>query len=232
MIAPPTSQLVSEGAFMNKREYNLAGKKYGRLTVIQLSHIEKHHKVWLCQCECGNNTLARTGNLNSGSVQSCGCLMKDNMRKVATTHSLSRSRIYRIYINMKMRCSKPTEIQFHNYGGRGIKVCEEWKEDFMSFYKWAMANGYNKKLTLDRIDNDGNYEPSNCRWATYEEQCRNKGNNRLISINGVEKSLIEWSEMSGIGRATIAKRINVGWDEKDWLKPVNSAKLYKKESNL
>lgn len=213
---------------MNRRAYDLTGEKHNRLTVIKLDHIDKRgNKVWLCKCDCGSNALATTTSLNNGVKQSCGCAMVENMRKIATTHSLSRSRIYRTYTNMIRRCTSPVEIEYHNYGGRGIKVCDEWANDFMVFYDWAMANGYNDKLTIDRINNNGNYEPSNCRWATYKKQCRNKRNNRIVCINGVEKTLIEWSEISGIDRATIARRINVGWDAKDWLKPVFHNKDFK-----
>lgn len=158
--------------------------------------------------------------------------MKENMKKVATKHSLSRSRIYRIYTNMVVRCTNSNDIEYKNYGGRGIRICDEWVDDFMAFNDWSMANGYKKNLTIDRIDNNGNYEPSNCRWVDMKTQQRNRRSNRLITINGVERTLIEWSEISGIDRATIARRINVGWDKKDWLKPVFHNKEFKYVNDL
>ena len=215
------------------KKIDLTGVKRNKLQVIKLDHIDKrHNKVWLCKCDCGNYTTAKTYQLNNGSKQSCGCAMKENMKKVATKHSLSRSRIYRIYTNMVVRCTNPNDIEYKNYGGRGIRICDEWVDDFMAFNDWSMANGYKKNLTIDRIDNNGNYEPSNCRWIDMKTQQRNRRSNRLITINGIERTLIEWSEISGIDRATIARRINVGWDKKDWLKPVFHNKEFKYVNDL
>lgn len=206
---------------MNKREYNLTGQKFNYLQVVKLDHIDnRHNKIWLCKCDCGNYTTARTSQLNNGSKKSCGCLIKEKAKKRMTTHSLSRSRIYRTYTNMIRRCTSPIEIGYENYGGRGIQVCDEWLNDFMNFYNWAMGNGYNDNLTIDRIDNDGDYEPSNCRWVTMKKQCRNKSNNRVICIEGVEKSLIEWAEYSGISYDVLKKRVQLNWKPEELLKPV------------
>ena len=161
---------------------------------------------------------SRTTDILRNVKKSCGCLIAEKLKEIATTHSLSRSRIYRTYSNMIRRCTNPIEIEYENYGGRGIKVCDEWTNDFMNFYNWAIANGYTDKLTIDRIDNDGNYCPENCKWSTYKEQCRNKSNNRIICINGIEKTLVEWSELSGIDRTTIYRRIKASWDEKRFIK--------------
>jgi len=112
---------------------------------------------------------------------------------------------------MRYRCGNKNASRYKNYGGRGIKVCPEWRKDFVVFMDWALNNGYKKGLSIDRIDNDGNYEPSNCRWATVKQQNRNARFNRHIAINGVTKSLCEWAEVAGISRKTLQWRVNNGW---------------------
>lgn len=116
---------------------------------------------------------------------------------------------------MRQRCSNPKCINFHNYGGKGITVCDEWNNSFESFYEWAMSNGYEKGLTIDRIDVNGNYEPSNCRWATYKEQANNRTSNRLIEVDGVSHTIGDWSEITGIRLATIWARLKRGWTAKE-----------------
>lgn len=123
-------------------------------------------------------------------------------------HGMSGTRLYRIWKNMKDRCNKPKHHNYERYGGRGIRVCEEWQNDFMAFYTWAMANGYQEDLTIDRKDNDGNYEPSNCRWATQREQLNNRGDfNVLVTYKGKTQTLMEWSEETGLPFATLRYRI-------------------------
>lgn len=129
-----------------------------------------------------------------------------------TTHKMSGTRIYNIWALMKRRCTNPNNKEFERYGARGITLCEEW-QDFMSFYKWAMANNYTDKLTLDRIDNNGNYEPENCRWVTMKEQQRNRSNNHLITYNGKTQTISQWAEERNINHDTLFSRINKRhWD--------------------
>lgn len=127
-------------------------------------------------------------------------------------HGQRHTRLYNIWRTMKQRCSNHNCINYHNYGGKGIKVCEQWANDFNSFYKWAMANGYENGLTIDRIDTKGNYEPTNCRWATNKVQQNNKSTNRLIEYNGTSHTLSEWADITGIGVGTIWSRLKNGWD--------------------
>ena len=158
--------------------YRLEGKQFGRLTVVKRvgSDISKKNAIWECKCECGNTTLVPTCHLTSKHTQSCGCLKKETVNdgQFKTKHGQSHKRPYRIWANMKSRCLNPKNKKYNIYGGRGIFVCDEWKNSFQAFYDWAMANGYKNDLTLDRIDGDGNYEPSNCRWATFSEQNKNR----------------------------------------------------------
>ena len=126
--------------------------------------------------------------------------------------------LYKRYYSMKARCYNKNSQAYSNYGGRGIKICDEWLSDFMNFYNWAMENGYNEKLTLDRINNNGNYEPSNCRWITDYEQRFNKRNNRLLTINGETKTITEWAQISNLNVHTIYSRIRNGWKNEELLK--------------
>jgi hypothetical protein len=157
----------------------MVGKVFGRLTVIEYAGITRNPKTkhtsrtWKCKCSCGNITIKTTAGLRSGNINSCGCYQLESMRKNAIKHGFSHTRIYEIWLGMKARCYKPTVKYYYNYGGRGIKVCDEWQE-FEPFYQWAITNGYKKGLTIDRIDVNGNYEPSNCRWVTWKIQANNK----------------------------------------------------------
>lgn len=200
---------------------DLTGQIYGRLTVIEkLLERNKHGKImWLCECSCELKTRKpiQASHLKSGMVNSCGCLQKE----AHTKHGMCDTRIYSIHRDMKDRCNNPNNDSYHHYGGRGISVFESWMGDegFKNFYNWAMSNGYEKNLTLDRFDVDKNYEPDNCRWATMKEQQNNKRNNVFVEIEGIKRTLSEWAEVSGIPRVTLVSRINLGWKTEDLLKP-------------
>jgi hypothetical protein len=149
----------------------MLGKRFGKLTVIAEGPRLNRKYTWICQCDCGTVTRPIYGyDLRNGKVKACGCLRGYNR----TTHGLCHTRLHSIWTGMKSRCCRPTAGSYDTYGGRGVTVCEEWKTDFKAFYDWAVANGYQDGLTLDRIDPDGNYEPQNCRWATWKEQAANK----------------------------------------------------------
>ena len=154
---------------------DLTGQKFGRLTVIERADNTKQGQAkWLCQCDCGRKTVVMGKSLRNGNTKSCGCLQKETIGYKRTIHGQTNTRFYRIWCGMKSRCYNKKNPHFHLYGGRGIKVCNEWLKDFQTFYDWAIANGYADNLTLDRINVNGNYEPSNCRWITRKEQNNNK----------------------------------------------------------
>lgn len=153
---------------------DLTGQKFGRLTVIERYGVRDGHAAWMCECECGNRTVVNGRWLRAGRTTSCGCYHKEMLSERSTSHGMTNSRLYRIWHNMKNRCFYSGDKHFSDYGGRGITVCDEWKNSFEAFHDWAMPNGYADNLTIDRVDNDGNYEPSNCRWITMKEQCKNR----------------------------------------------------------
>ena len=152
---------------------DLRGQKYGRLTVLERDYSKKT-TAWLCECECCNTTIVTTKHLRGKGykTKSCGCLNREGN----PTHRQSKTRLYNIYYSMKKRCYKQEDEHYKYWGARGITICNEWlgKNGFVNFYKWAISNGYNSNLTIDRINNDGNYEPNNCRWATAYEQVHNR----------------------------------------------------------
>ena len=131
-------------------------------------------------------------------------------------HGLYESRLYNIWKHMKSRCNNPKDAKYHNYGGRGVEVCKEWN-DFIPFYEWAILNGYQDDLEIDRINNDGNYCPSNCRWVTRKVQCNNFSRNRLITYNGETRTMQEWSELLGVNKSTMSTRAWRGWSDKEIL---------------
>ena len=164
--------------------------------------------MWLCKCDCGNIKKVRTNHLKFGSIKSCGCLLLLGNPK----HNMCGTKIYNVYKSMRERCFNKNDKNYRHYGGRGIKICDEWldKENgFMNFYNWAIKNGYKKGLTLDRINVDGNYSPSNCRWTTMKEQSNNRRNNNYITYNGETHTLTQWSEILNIKYGTLQNRIQV-----------------------
>lgn len=157
---------------------DLTGRRYGRLTVICRAENTKHGSAqWLCQCDCGNKKIVRSASLN-GNTKSCGCLYKDTREGLGRSRRKyecgSNHRLYHIWQGMKYRCINKNGRRYKDYGGRGITVCDEWKNNFQSFYEWSVANGYREDLSIDRIDNDKGYCPENCRWATALEQRKNR----------------------------------------------------------
>lgn len=191
------------------RYESMIGKRYGSLTVIKLEYKAKNgSNYWLCKCDCGNKTIVRTDNLRNGHTKSCGCLREKTSSELLTTHGLSETRIYKIYKAMKSRTTNKNSTGYKNYGGRGIKICDEWLSDFRKFYYWSINNGYKDGLTIDRIDVNGNYEPSNCRWTTMKEQGNNKRNNHNITYNGETHTMKQWAERLGINYYTLERRIN------------------------
>lgn len=151
------------------RKLNLTGQRFGRLVVIKEAGRSSDGRVrWLCKCDCGNYTSTpSTKTLRNRTCRSCGCIERERPNKL--THGKSNTKLFHVWNGMKQRCYNPNNRSYKTYGGRGIKVCDEWRDNFMAFHDWAIANGYEEGLTIDRIDNDGDYEPNNCRWITLQE---------------------------------------------------------------
>jgi hypothetical protein len=171
---------------------NLSGQYFTRLKALFYYDTHKKHARWFCECACGNFKVVAGRNLISGDAKSCGCIGKEK------EHHLTHTRLYSIWKNMKSRCYLKTKREYHRYGGRGIQVCAEWKESFKLFAEWALIAGYKDSLTLDRKDNDGNYYPDNCRWATRKQQSNNMSSNHLVTWNGKTQSVADWGRETGI----------------------------------
>lgn len=194
----------------SKANQTMIGDRYGLLTVID-GPIKDGRIWWLCRCACGTEKQVRQDHMRSQRVISCGCHQKRRTSEVSKIHGMKNTRIYTCWRNMKTRCYNPNFIGFDRYGGRGIRVCEEWQE-FLPFYEWAMANGYKDDLSIDRIDNDGNYCPQNCRWATTKGQALNRSSNCLIEYKGVRRHISEWDKMIGSKKSgRVRARLNAGW---------------------
>jgi hypothetical protein len=193
---------------------NLTGMRFGRLLVIRRAANIGKKTAWFCLCDCGNNTIVKSTSIIEGKTKSCGCLHNDVRRKIALKHGLSNTncRLYKTWESMKARCNNPKFNGYNNYGGRGIKICPDWVS-FENFYRWAINNGYSDGLTIDRIDNNGNYEPGNCRWATRKTQARNRRTNKSITFDGITKTYAEWDEYLGFPVGTIARRKIKNWSD-------------------
>lgn len=190
---------------------DLAGQRFGRLLVVQREGTQCGSATWLCRCDCGKETVVNGHNLRRGLIVSCGC--KRATVPPFKTHGKSKTRLHRIWRGMKQRCFNPNLTAYKNYGGRGITVCDEWlgEDGFQHFYDWAMANGYDEDLEIDRRDNDGDYEPSNCQWASRERQANNRRTNATLTLNNETHTIAEWTKITGISKAAIEGRLKRGW---------------------
>lgn len=196
---------------------DITGKRFGRLTVLGRvpNTYGKNGKAtvyWFCKCDCGKEFSVYGSDLRSGKTKSCGCQRISNNKSRATIHYEENKKLYYVYHSMKDRCNKPQNKSYRFYGGRGITVCDEWNEKygFTAFMKWAYNNGYKEGLELDRIDNNGNYEPSNCRWVTHREQAHNTRQNVYAEYNGEKRILSDWAREFGINIRTFCYHYNQG----------------------
>lgn len=185
------------------KKEDLTGRKFGTLEVIGPAENIGRRTAWMCRCECGKVKPVTADKLKAGTTVSCGC-------KKNKTHGKRRTRLYCIWKNMKQRCGNPNNTAYKDYGGRGISVCREWAEDFGAFYDWAMANGYDDDLQIDRIDNDAGYSPENCRWITQAGNLANTRRNILVEIRGEKHTIAEWARISGVNERTLHHRLRAG----------------------
>lgn len=195
---------------------DLTGEKFGRYTILEFVERRGKNYYWKCKCDCGNERIVQ--NPKSSRTVSCGCYN----REVITKHGLDGTKLYHVLNAMKHRCYSKKNKSYHHYGGRGITICDEWLNDPREFVNWANENGYEHGLTIDRINVNGNYEPSNCRWVTPKRQGNNTRVNVNITFNGETHTLHEWSEILGIPYQTLHYRVRIAkWDiEKALTKPV------------
>lgn len=193
------------------KKLNLIGQKFGMLTVIQEAGYNSSKRIrWLCRCDCGKYHYSTTLDLRNGDCVSCGCQKSERIGNYQRKHGDSGTKIYRIWKHFRGRCNNPNDSAYGRYGGRGIKVCKEWdnlNDGFANFKNWAYSNGYDPNLTLDRIDNDGNYEPSNCRWANRTTQARNRSITRKVDFNGNTITIKELSEQYNVNYYLLYDRI-------------------------
>ena len=194
----------------------LENQKFGRLTVVrEVGRTKSGCALWFCECECGGNKMVSSYSLRCGRTQSCGCIKREQNLEMFVTHGESGSPLWKLWNSVKNRCNNPNNHKYANYGERGIKVCPEWEASFSAFRDWCLANGYSKGLTIERIDVNGDYSPSNCIFATQKVQQNNRRNNHRITYRGVTKTLAQWAEHLGMGYSMLEHRINRGWSVED-----------------
>ena len=201
---------------------DLTGKRYGSLTVEKIAVDEPgKKKKWLCKCDCGNEIIVTSSNLVSGRTSSCKICGKKRLSEKNKKHGMTSTKLYGVWNSIKTRCTNTNSKSYKDYGARGIRICEEWKES-SNFFEWALANGYKNGLEIDRIDVNGNYEPSNCRWVAREQNSNNKRNNKYIEYNGETKTLAEWSRYFDVNYKNLSRNLIKGYSFDEAVKRIKS----------
>lgn len=186
---------------------DLSGNRFGYLTAVRLSENRiRNHRLWVCECDCGNVVEVRVADLVNGNTKSCGCYQKEMARYAKTKHGYHNERLYSIWCNMKTRCLNPNTKSYKNYGNRGITVCAAWLENYIAFRSWALENGYSDDLTIERIDVNKGYTPDNCAFISKSEQPRNTRRCRFVTYKGETKTLSEWSRELHFGRGNFRNK--------------------------
>lgn len=193
---------------------NLQGKRFGNLTVLERVGKDKARNIlWKCRCDCGNEIVVRTCELNRGHTKSCGCYQKEMASKANIKHGESHGKLHQVWLDMRARCKRKSHHAYKWYGGKGISVCDEWENNYLSFQKWAFENGYKNGLTIDRMDGNGNYCPENCRWATRKEQSNNISSCVYFDFMGERLNITQFCEKYGVPAGhfykTARKNINI-----------------------
>ena len=199
---------------------DMTNQRFGRLVAKSFIHGRlasgESRVYWKCKCDCGNACTVAAGSLRSGNTKSCGCYCRDSAKRRMLTHgdNINRSTTpeYNAWASAKARCENERHPKYPSYGARGIKMCDRWKENYVAFLE-DMGRRPSPSLSIDRIDNDDDYEPGNCRWAMPIEQGNNRRNNRRIEVNGVSKTISEWARVIGISPCTLGQRLRSGWPE-------------------
>lgn len=207
-----SNSIVSCGCRAHKQAEDLVGQQFGRLLVSSYSHKVGRKRYWVCQCNCGNVVTVSGPCLKSGNTVSCGCYNRDRVKELTTKHGMAATRVYKQWQGIKSRCLNPKSTGYHNYGGRGITVCDRWKDSFENFYK-DMGDPPTNEYEIDRIDVNGNYEPGNVRWVTPKENVRNKRDTVYITYNDLTFSLPEWADRMLVKNSLLAGRRKRGWSD-------------------
>ena len=200
---------------------DLTGKQFGELKVLYLCNYRNKYKraIWHCQCSCGKEIEVCSNSLIRKNTKSCGCLKLKKIKNLNLKHNESKTKLFYIWIAIKQRCLNYKNGSYKNYGGRGISICKEWTNDFCKFKDWAIKNGYKEGLTIDRIDNNGNYEPNNCRWADKNIQNSNTRRTHFIEYNNKKYTMKQLSKLLQINYNTFANRIlTYGWSIEEAIK--------------
>lgn len=192
---------------MRKSE-ELVGKKINNLEILKYIYEGRHKEYFICKCNCGNIKKIYADSVRYNRTKSCGCLVKKGNKEKPRNikHNMTNTRLCRIWYGMRDRCYNKNNLQYYLWGGKGIKICKEWankKQGFKNFYEWAMKNGYKDNLSIDRIDGNKDYEPSNCRWATAKEQVINTNKTIKITYKGQTHCISDWSKITKIRKSTI-----------------------------
>ena len=208
-----------------RKKIDITGERYGRLVVIrELSKNSIGETMWLCQCDCGRLIILRGSSLRSGNTRSCGCLKGESLKTRGITHNGTGTRLYHIWANMIQRCTNENNKCWARYGGRGITVCDEWFY-FTNFKKWALENGYSENLSIDRINVNKGYSPTNCRWSDSITQANNKRTNHYIDYRGRNLTISQWATLLQISPKTISTRLQRGWSvERTLTTPIKKGK--------
>lgn len=209
--------------------------KFKDLTNLKFDKWKVSHRVengkngsarWHCICECGKEKEIYTSSLTSGKSKSCGCSNYKNLKITQPTHGMTGTKIYEAWTHLRSRCKNSKDKNYKNYGGRGITVCKEWNK-FENFQEWSNKHGFKDGLSIDRIDNNGNYEPSNCRWTTSKVQQNNTRHNRKLTIKGETKNFLEWCRFIKIDPKTMYYRLKNNWSDERLLKPSKQREVIK-----
>lgn len=210
---------------------DLTGQRFGRLAVVERAWSRKGQLFWLCKCDCGKECVIQGSSLRGGRTRSCGCLHNqmagERIEEINALHpsSIVNKNLYRTWSNMRQRCRNPNNPEYRNYGGRGIKVCLEWDTDFFAFERWALESGYQYGVSIDRINNDGDYTPVNCRWVNALMQSNNQRRTIMLTYKGETKALRFWADEYGLPRNVVKCRIRSGWTvERALTEPVHKKK--------